>query len=167
MQNTLIPKSSFYNTSLVRIITTTTQFINKYIKIHWLFIILFAHTGFSKLFDIDTFQFAMWKAELLRPYYIPLSYTIPITEIVISILLAFSYIKIGKLKFPSRKIGLFASLLLMLSFTGYLGYSLLFHAGHLPCTCGGIISGMTWKQHLVFNVVFSLLAFRAILLNRK
>jgi putative oxidoreductase len=22
----------------------------------------------------------------------------------------------------------------------------------LPCSCGGVISSMSWKQHLVFNV---------------
>lgn len=142
-------------------------FLIKYIKIYVLFIVLFAHTGLSKLLDFINFQFSIWKVQLLRPYYYPLSFIIPISEFIIACLLAFPVIKIGKLLIPSRKFGLYGSLILMLLFTGYLGYLLFFYSGSLPCTCGGVISTMTWKQHLVFNVIFSFLAFRAIFLYNR
>jgi hypothetical protein len=145
---------------------TAVTTINKYIKIHWLFIALFTYTGASKLLDIGTFQFAMWKSDLLENYFKVLSYTVPIAELTTSFLLLFPYLTIGKLKIPARLIGLYASLFLMLIFTGYIGYSLVF-LKNLSCTCGGIISAMSWKQHLIFNVLFSCLALRAILLHRN
>jgi len=38
---------------------------------------------------------------------------------------------------------------------------------NLPCSCGGVLQQMTWNQHLIFNVVFTLLALFAIWLTRK
>jgi hypothetical protein len=29
---------------------------------------------------------------------------------------------------------------------------------YLPCSCGGILETMNWKEHLVFNLVFVCLA---------
>jgi hypothetical protein len=141
------------------------HYISK-IKIHWLFILLFAQTGVAKLANLPTFQFALWKAELLRHYYVPLSYIIPISELVIAVLLCFDKMKIGKRIIPLRLIGMYASLLLMLSFTVYLAYSLAFEK-NLPCVCGGIVSWMNWSQHLVFNIIFSALALRGIILQHN
>jgi putative oxidoreductase len=46
----------------------------------------------------------------------------------------------------------------MLLFTFYILYMLLFEK-HLPCSCGGVLKEMTWKQHLVFNLFFTAIAF--------
>jgi len=37
----------------------------------------------------------------------------------------------------------------------------------LPCSCGGVLQEMSWQQHLVFNIVFTLLALLAAILERK
>jgi hypothetical protein len=66
----------------------------------------------------------------------------------------------------TRKLGLYISLGLMMAFTGYISYMMIF-IPDLPCSCGGVISKMTWGQHLIFNVFFMLLALTGILLNRK
>lgn len=152
-------------TKLPGIIYYPYYFLNK-IKIHWLFILLFAQTGAAKLVNLPKFEFALWRAELLRPYYLPLAYIVPISELVIAVLLCFNTIKIGKRIIPLRLVGMYASLLLMLSFTVYLAYSLAFQRD-LPCTCGGIVSWMNWTQHLIFNIVFSALALRSIYLQHK
>jgi len=38
---------------------------------------------------------------------------------------------------------------------------------HLPCTCGGIISKMSWKQHLGFNALFILVGLIGIIKTKK
>lgn len=53
-----------------------------------------------------------------------------------------------------RKIGFILSTLLMASFTGYIGIALLGAWEKLPCGCGSVISGMSWKQHFWFNLFF-------------
>lgn len=136
-------------------------------------VVLFGYTAFSKLWDIKNFQSAMWHSKSIRPYIIPLSYIVPIIEIIISLLLAIHFIKITaskhfqKVKINFLKIGLYASFILMLAFTGYVVYILIAFDGNLPCTCGGFISTMTWPQHLILNGLFLLLAVRGIYLMRK
>jgi len=40
-------------------------------------------------------------------------------------------------------------------------------APKLPCSCGGVIQKMTWGQHVIFNLFFTLLALVGIWLARK
>ncbi|MDX1365731.1 MAG: hypothetical protein R3243_16110, partial [Arenibacter latericius] len=51
---------------------------------------------------------------------------------------------------------------LMILFVGYT-VAVLFFAPTLPCSCGGIISLLSWEQHLVFNLVFLLLSIVGII----
>ena len=123
------------------------------------FILLFIYTGISKLIDVHAFQGAMRKSKPLAHYAKILSYAVPIIEIIIAVLLAV----------PNRikKIGMWASLGMMFIFTAYVIYILEKFEGHLPCTCGGIISKLTWKQHLILNFILLLIALRGLLLMRK
>ena len=57
----------------------------------------------------------------------------------------------------TRKAALLGALILMGLFTIYIGYMILF-TPHLPCSCGGVLKQMSWRQHFVFNIVFTLLA---------
>jgi len=60
------------------------------------------------------------------------------------------------------------SSLLMLAFTLYVGAALAGAWEKLPCGCGSVLSGMTWKQHLFFNLFFLLLSgYGFYLLNPK
>ena len=60
------------------------------------------------------------------------------------------------------------STLLMLAFTLYVGAALAGAWEKLPCGCGSVLSGMTWKQHLFFNLFFLLLSgYGFYLLNPK
>ncbi len=51
-------------------------------------------------------------------------------------------------------------------FAGYIGYMLVF-VKHLPCSCGGVLQGLSWGQHLLFNLLFLLLAVMGTLLESK
>ena len=73
-----------------------------------------------------------------------LVWAVPAIELVAAVLL---------LARRMRRIGFYISLALMVLFTVYL--ALMLGSGeHLPCSCGGVIAWMTWRQHLVFNLFF-------------
>lgn len=111
------------------------------------FILLFVYAAASKLIDHAGFLHSLQNSPLLQSFAKSLSWLVPFTEIAISILL-FS----PKLK----KAGLLFSVFLMTAFTFYIAYMLLF-IPHLPCSCGGALKNMTWTQHLIFNIVITML----------
>jgi len=122
-----------------------------------LFIFIFVYTATSKLINLSKFQTALITSPLLRMYALPLSYAVPILELVISFML-----------FTQRlqKASLWAATILMAMFTVYILYMVLY-IPHLPCSCGGITGKMSWRQHLVFNTVLILLGSIAIIFFNK
>lgn len=123
-----------------------------------LFILLFAYTALSKLMDMPNFITTLWTMPEIREKSSLIGWSIPITELVLCILLYFP---------RTRLPGLYGALILMSIFTIFIGYMLLF-SSKLPCHCGGVISQMTWGQHLIFNTVFIGLAWWGIrILKRK
>jgi len=38
---------------------------------------------------------------------------------------------------------------------------------HLPCSCGGVIRELSWRDHLFFNVCFTVLAAVGISVEKK
>lgn len=122
-----------------------------------LFILLFLYTALSKLSEIALFRLVLRSSPLISGYANLVSILIPASEILVSLLLFIP---------GTRRWGLYASFLLMLIFTLYLVYMISFTTA-LPCSCGGVISQLSWKQHLVFNVAFTLLSFAGIRLNRS
>lgn len=77
-----------------------------------------------------------------------LSWALPMSELFAAVLLFFP---------AMRKFGFIFSFFLMLVFSSYIIYMILF-SKNLPCSCGGVISQMTWYQHLIFNIFFTVLA---------
>lgn len=122
-----------------------------------LFILLFLYTALSKLSEIALFRLVLRSSPLISDYANLVSILIPVSEILVSLLLFIP---------GTRRRGLYAAFLLMLIFTLYLAYMLSF-TRQLPCSCGGVISRLTWKQHLVFNIAFTLLAIAGIRLSRE
>jgi hypothetical protein len=120
------------------------------------FIFLFVYTAVSKLYDIRLFQSIIGQAPIIGEWKIFISWAVPITELLISVLLFVP---------TSRSVGLKASFGLMTLFTLYVLLLLLF-SPTLPCSCGGVISDMSWSQHLVFNLLLTLLAFAGIRFDR-
>lgn len=125
--------------------------------IAYLFIILFMYTAASKLLTIKLFASTLAKSPLIGGLNLLVAWAIPVIEILISIVLIF----------PSlRKTGIRASLLLMTTFTIYLAYMVL-SGSKLPCHCGGVISTMTWQEHIWFNIGFVILAVTGLVLYKK
>jgi len=115
-----------------------------------LLIALFTYTATSKFLDYDKFVFQMRLApvplmSLLAPV---LGRVVPIIEMLIAITLGAGFFYI-----PLKIIGLWASVILLTVFEVYIT-AMLLSGSHLPCTCGGIVSQMGWKQHLIFNAIF-------------
>lgn len=108
-----------------------------------LLVFLFLYTALTKLYDVSGFAGAMRHNFLLFPYVDILKWLVPITELIIGALLFIP---------QTRRKGLVASAILLSIFSIYIGYMLISNS-ELPCTCGGIIEKMSWKQHLVFNMV--------------
>ncbi|ACU03253.1 MULTISPECIES: MauE/DoxX family redox-associated membrane protein [Pedobacter] len=123
----------------------------------YLFVILFMYTAASKLLTIKSFASTLAKSPLIGSYSLIVAWAIPIIEMVISILLIIPQVK---------KWGLYASFFLMITFTAYLMY-MVFSGSKLPCHCGGVISEMTWQQHIWFNLGFVALAITGLVLNYK
>lgn len=122
-----------------------------------LLVFLFMYTAFSKLNEQANFIEVLGKSPLLGPYKSLLAWSIPMTEIILSMLLIFP---------KTRGLGLKGSLALMTLFTLYLIYMVIF-TPKLPCSCGGVISKMSWTQHIFFNILFIALSIIGIYLNSK
>ena len=131
---------------------------NKIIEvISALFILLFVYTATSKLIWVDDLKDVLVKYPLIGKFSNLVAWGLPIVELFVALLL---FIPATRLK------GLFASLILMSSFTLYLIYMLLFTPS-LPCTCGGMLQKLSWPQHLVLNVIYIILSLVAIRLIKK
>src|SRR6185436_17322557 len=102
-----------------------------------LLILLFVYTALSKFTDFNRFYSTLSIAPLIGSKADYIKWIVPITELIVSALLLFP---------RSRLYGLYAAFALMGLFTLYVTYMVLFHR-NLPCSCGGIISKLSWKQH--------------------
>lgn len=123
----------------------------------YLFVLLFLYAATSKLLDYDKFELQISKSPIITEFANILVWLVPGSEIVISIMLLIE---------RTRMLGLFAAFTLMLLFTFYI-YAILNFSDSIPCSCGGVLEKMTWNQHLIFNMVFVLLALTGILLLTK
>jgi len=119
-----------------------------------LLVILFIYTGLMKLTDYNVFKLQLSKSPFITAYAGILSWSLPVIELTVASLLVYS---------KTRLKGFYASFFLMIMFTAYV-YAMLNHSDYLPCSCGGVISSMSWQQHLVFNSIFVLLSLAGIVL---
>lgn len=122
-----------------------------------LLIFMFLYASFSKYFDWSGFQRAMFNQPFSHGFAWVTIIGVPPIEILTSILL-----------FKKRRLaGFLLSFLLMLIFTGYIALILLNFYPKVPCSCGGVISSLTWAQHLIFNIFFLLVSFLGWLLEQQ
>ena len=113
-----------------------------------LFILLFVYTAITKLMNRERFSAVLSQSPLIGTTSTILSYLLPIVELTIVLFLFI----------PSLRVwGFASSLFLMLIFTFYIIY-MIFFTPNLPCSCGGVLEKMTWRQHLLFNIFFTSLA---------
>src|SRR5882757_9654254 len=123
-----------------------------------LLVLLFLYTSISKLLDFKHFiadmnnqPFPNW----ITPWLVRI---LPATEILIVVTLLFE---------KTRLAALWASFLVMLLFTIYTLLVLAKFFSIVPCSCGGVITKLTWGQHLVFNLFFMGISLAGIVLKKK
>ncbi len=122
-----------------------------------LFVTLYLYTSISKLIDYDVTVDQLSLSPLLAPIASFVTVLLPAAEIICSALLFFP---------RTRRHGLYLSLGLMVMFTAYIIYILIYN-DQMPCTCGGIIEYLSWPQHLALNGTLILLNTLAVYLDRR
>lgn len=122
-----------------------------------IFILLFTYAAITKLLHYETFSQQLEQFPLLSSYNSWIAWMIPGAEIMVSLML-FS----PRFRFS----GLLSALSLMLIFTIYIFYVLNFSSS-IPCSCGGVLQQLGWTEHLIFNVIFLLLALAGIVIIRQ
>jgi hypothetical protein len=122
-----------------------------------LFVVLFVYAAVTKLIDYDKFRVQIGQSPLLTAFAGTVAWMVPAVEIIVAGLLTV-------LRF--RLLGLYASFSLMVMFTAYIVVITRF-SEYVPCSCGGVLEKLSWNDHLVFNLVFVVLGFVAIVLYPK
>lgn len=120
-------------------------------------VILFLYTGISKIMEYSEFKEQLADSPILGFIATPVALLLPWAEFAIVLMLI---VPRWRLK------GFYATLTLMILFTAYI-IGLFNINKELPCSCGGIIALLSWKQHLVFNIAFILLNALAIRLQKR
>jgi uncharacterized membrane protein YphA (DoxX/SURF4 family) len=118
-------------------------------------VFLFIYAAVSKLLDFDKFKYQISQSPFITNISRFVVWAIPIGELLISVALVVR---------RTRSAGLYSAFFLMLLFTGYI-FIMLRYSPYLPCSCGGVLSGMSWKQHFVFNLAFTGLSLSGIVLQ--
>ncbi len=123
-----------------------------------LLILLFTYAGVSKMLDISMFShdmhnqpFPAWVATLL-------TWLVPPVEIIVSVMLAVK---------KWRYAGLILSAVIMFLFSLYASLILALAFGRIPCSCGGVIRNLSWKQHVWFNLFFLAVAFTGLWFHQQ
>jgi len=158
MENLMMNERTPKRNALIRIITFS--WLNKRLAVEiiaHLFIILFMYTGISKLTEFDVFQEQLDDSPIVGIMAPVVAWGLPFTEFIVSVFLFIP---------RYRLIGLYASFILMILFTAYVGI-LLSISPELPCSCGGIMEALSWQAHLAVNTALIGLAFIGIKVAKK
>lgn len=107
-------------------------------------IFLFVYAALSKLTDYDLFVTQIGQSPILTTFASLLAWIVPIAELIISTLLVFE---------RTRLAGLYSSFTILTIFTVYIFLASRF-SEVVPCSCGGVLSQLSWSEHLLFNLVF-------------
>ncbi|MCX2680742.1 hypothetical protein OOZ15_12385 [Galbibacter sp. EGI 63066] len=127
------------------------------VLVSYLFILLFVYAAVSKLLDFENFRIQLGQSPLLSAFASTISWSVPLLELAIASMLIVP-------KF--RRIGLYMAFTLMVMFTAYI-FIILNYSIFVPCSCGGVLEKMGWKEHLLFNVCFAVLAFVGLFLMKQ
>lgn len=119
-----------------------------------LFVFLFTYTAVSKILHHSLFLITLHQSPLVSGQAEIISWLLPIVELLTVVLLIIK---------NTQRLGMYITLILMLIFSVYVLYLLLF-IPDLPCSCGGILQSLSWNQHLILNLLLSFLALFEILL---
>jgi hypothetical protein len=126
--------------------------------IAFLLMLLFLFASVSKwlafktfIGDINNQPFPNW----LTPW---ITNLLPPIEVLIVLALMFE---------KTRTAGFYASLILMSAFSIYSAAVLLKFFDYIPCSCGGIIKNLSWRDNLILNLFFVAISIAGILLRKN
>lgn len=120
-----------------------------------LLVLLFVYAAVNKLLDFEHFKIEIGQSPLLSAFTDQVAIAVPLSELLFSLLL---------LTPRTRLAGLYLSFSLMVMFTTYI-LIILNWSSFIPCSCGGILSELGWTEHLIFNMVFIILALAGIIIH--
>jgi len=120
-------------------------------------ILLFVYAALSKVFIFPIFVEDLKRSPLISKFSGILSVLLPLLELGISAMVFFE---------RTRLQGLWGAFILMIIFTCYVGF-IVFTDDSPPCSCGGLIRNLTWKNHLILNVMYTLMALTGIIIQRR
>jgi uncharacterized membrane protein YphA (DoxX/SURF4 family) len=123
----------------------------------FLFVVLLLYAAGSKLVEYKQFIGQMGMSPLITNYAETLAWAVPTVEIIISLMLIIPRF---------RTAGLYSAFALMMMFTFYI-VAMFASSTKLPCACGGVLSMLGWKNHLIFNIGFDLLGLTAIIFTHQ
>ncbi|MBT2559851.1 hypothetical protein J7E50_18170 [Pedobacter sp. ISL-68] len=123
-----------------------------------LLVLLWIYTAISKWGNHQAFYRQLSWNPTTSGYQDILFYFLPGIELLAALLLLIK---------PLRSSGLWISAGLMTVFTSYVFYVIFIDPTKATCTCGGVLSAMTWKQHLTFNIAYLLISCIGVYLHKK
>lgn len=122
-----------------------------------LFVLLFIYAATSKLLDFEHFKIELGQSPLLSAFSDWLSILVPAAEYIICLMLLIPRFKLA---------GLYSAYVLMVMFTVYI-FIILNYTSFVPCSCGGVLEKLGWKEHLIFNLFFVGLSLTAIFFRQS
>ena len=123
----------------------------------FLLILLFVYAATSKLWEYNNFKIQLGNSPYLKSVAGIIVWLVPAMELVTALMLTLK---------RTRFYGLLTSLFLLIVFTGYIA-GMLLSGSPLPCSCGGVISELSWKEHLVFNLFFVTISIAGLVLGNR
>lgn len=125
---------------------------NQWIPIICYSVLIFVliYTASAKLLNFPQYVNSMRSQPLPTLLRLPLTYLIPVLEVLLAYLIMVKVL---------RRIGLLATSILLLSFTVYVAYIKISGYDATTCPCGGLFSSLNWNQHLLVNSALTALSF--------
>lgn len=108
-------------------------------------IFLWIYTGLDKLIGFDKSRKAFHNQTLSSELAEILTYTVPVIELLLALLLLFSV---------TRWWGYLGSILVLTVFATYVGLIWVGAFPRVPCNCAGILESLGWTEHFVLNLGF-------------
>lgn len=118
------------------------------------YVFLFTYAAFAKVNEYKMFEIQIGQSPILEPFAWFLVWLVPGLEIFLAILLCFDRCRMN---------GMYASVALMSLFTFYILAATKL-TPYVPCSCGGILESMGWTEHLIFNILVTLIGASAIVI---
>ncbi len=132
------------------------QQMRKYIQIFihittTILVLLWSYAAISKLLTYQATRFQLLGHKLIMNHAGLIAWLIPAMELALVVLILWSH---------TRRVGLYASAALLAVFTAYIIYMFMYYPAK-PCSCGGVLTALSWRQHIVFNLAFMVPALLA------